>query len=176
MPLNIEAKKEVVKELNSEANNSVAGAIAEFSGLNVKDLTLLRTKARESDIYLRVVKNSLSRRAFADTNFECLVDDLNGPIIIALSKEDLASPARLFKNFSKDKEQLKTVGLAINGEAFPVSDIDRISKLPTKDEAYSMLLGLMKAPIEKAVSLMNEIPTKFVRVVNAQKDKQEEVS
>jgi len=82
----------------------------------------------------------------------------------------------LFKNFSKDNEQLKTVGLAINGEAFPVSDIDRISKLPTKDEAYSMLLGLMKAPIEKAVSLMNEIPTKFVRVVNAQKDTQEEVS
>ena len=176
MPLNIEAKKEVVKELNSEANNSVAGAIAEFSGLNVKDLTLLRTRARESDIYLKVVKNSLSRRAFAETNFECLVDGLNGPIIIALSKEDLASPARLFKNFSKDKEQLKTVGLAINGEAFPVSDIDRISKLPTKDEAYSMLLGLMKAPIEKAVSLMNEVPTKFVRVVNAHKDRQEEVS
>ena len=176
MPLNIEAKKEVVKELNSEANNSVAGAIAEFSGLNVKDLTLLRTRARESDIYLKVVKNSLSRRAFAETNFECLVDGLNGPIIIALSKEDLASPARLFKNFSKDNEQLKTVGLAINGEAFPVSDIDRISKLPTKNEAYSMLLGLMKAPIEKAVSLMNEIPTKFVRVVNAQKDTQEEVS
>ena len=73
MPLNIEAKKEVVKELNSEANNSVAGAIAEFSGLNVKDLTLLRTRARESDIYLKVVKNSLSRRAFAETNFECLV-------------------------------------------------------------------------------------------------------
>ena len=69
MPLNIEAKKEVVKELNSEANNSVAGAIAEFSGLNVKDLTLLRTRARESDIYLKVVKYSLSRRAFAETNF-----------------------------------------------------------------------------------------------------------
>ena len=176
MPLNIEAKKEVVKELNSEANNSVAGAIADFSGLSVKDLTLLRTKARESDIYLRVVKNSLSRRAFDDTNFECLVDDLNGPIIIALSKEDLASPARLFKDFGKDYEQLRTVGLSINGAAYPASDLERIAKLPTKDEAYSILMGLMKAPIEKTVRLLNELPTKFVRLSNAMKDKQEEVS
>ena len=96
MPLNIEEKKQVVKELKSEATNSVAGAIAEYSGLNVKDITLLRTKARESGVYLKVVKNSLSKRAFNQTGFECLVDDLNGPIIIALSKEDLASPARLF--------------------------------------------------------------------------------
>ena len=176
MPLNIEAKKEVVKELNSEANNSVAGAIAEFSGLNVKDLTLLRTRARESDIYLKVVKNSLSRRAVAETNFECLVDGLNGPIIIALSKEDLASPARLFKDFGKDYEQLRTVGLSINGAAYPASDLERIAKLPTKDEAYSMLMGLMKAPIEKTVRLLNELPTKFVRLSNAMKDKQEEVS
>ena len=146
MPLNIEAKKEVVKELNSEANNSVAGAIAEFSGLNVKDLTLLRTRARESDIYLKVVKNSLSRRAFAETNFECLVDDLNGPIIIALSKEDLASPARLFKDFGKDYEQLRTIGLSINGAAYPASDLERIAKLPTKDEAYSCLLYTSPSP------------------------------
>ena len=176
MPLNIEAKKEVVKELNSEANISVAGAIADFSGLSVKDLTLLRTKARESDIYLSVVKNSLSRRAFADTNFECLVDDLNGPIIIALSKEDLASPARLFKDFGKDYEQLRTVGLSINGAAYPASDLERIAQLPSKDEAYSMLMGLMKAPIEKTVRLLNEVPTKFVRLSKAMKDKQEEVS
>ncbi len=176
MPLNIEAKKEVVKELNSEASNSVSGAIAEFSGLNVHDLTLLRTKARESDIYLKVVKNSLSRRAFVDTDFECLVDDLNGPIIIALSKEDLASPARLFKDFGKDFEQLRTVGLSINGAAYPASDLERIAKLPTKDEAYSMLMGLMKAPIEKTVRLLNEVPTKIVRLSNAMKDKQEEVS
>ncbi len=176
MPLSIQEKKEVVKELNNQANLSVAGAIAEFSGLNVHDLTLLRTKARKSDIYLKVVKNSLSRRAFADTEFECLIDNLNGPIIIALSKEDLASPARLFKDFGKDFEQLRTVGLSINGAAYPSSDLERIAKLPTQDEAYSMLMGLMKAPIEKTVRLLNELPTKFVRLSNALKDKQEEVS
>ena len=176
MPLNIEEKKQVVKELKSEATNSVAGAIAEYNGLNVKDITLLRTKARESGVYLKVVKNSLSKRAFSDTGFECLVDDLNGQIIIALSKEDLASPARLFKDFGKDFDQLKPIGLAVNGASFPVSDLDRIAKLPTKDEAYSALLGLMKAPIEKAARLLNELPTKFVRLSNALKDKQEEVS
>ena len=176
MPLNIEGKKEVVKELNNQANLSIAGAIAEYNGLNVQDMTLLRTKARESGIYLKVVKNSLSKRAFADTNFECLIDNLNGPLIIALSKEDLASPARLFKDFGKDYEQLKTVGLSINGEAYPASDLESIAKLPTKDEAYSMLMGLMKAPIEKTVRLLNELPTKFVRLSNAMKDRQEEVS
>ena len=123
-----------------------------------------------------MVKNSLSRRAYAETNFECLVDGLNGPIIIALSKEDLASPARLFKDFGKDYEQLRTVGLSINGAAYPASDLERIAKLPSKDEAYSMLMGLMKAPIEKTVRLLNEVPTKFVRLSNAMKDKQEEVS
>ena len=173
MPLNIEQKKDIVKELNIFANDSVSGAIAEYSGLSVHDLSLLRNKARELDIYLKVVKNTLSKRAFEDTDFKCFINELNGPIIIALSKEDLASPARLFNDFSKDYDQLKTVGLAINGEAFPASDIGRISKLPTKDEGYSILLGLMKAPIEKAVRLMNEIPTKFVRVVNARKDKEE---
>ena len=101
MPLNIEQKKDVVKELNVFATESVSGAIAEYSGLSVQDMTLLRNQARESDIYLKVVKNTLSKRAFEETDFRCLIDDLNGPIIIALSKEDLASPARLFKNFSK---------------------------------------------------------------------------
>ena len=83
---------------------------------------------------------------------------------------------RIRKDFGKDYEQLKTVGLSINGEAYPVSDLERIAKLPTKDEAYSMLMGLMKAPIEKTVRLLNELPTKFVRLSNAMKDRQEEVS
>ena len=86
MPLNIEQKKEVVKELNIFAAESVSGAIAEYSGLSVSDLTHLRNKARESGVYLKVVKNTLSKRAFEETDFKCLIDDLNGPIIIALSK------------------------------------------------------------------------------------------
>ena len=176
MPLRIEQKKAVVEELNSMASTSVSAAIAEYRGLNVAEITKLRIKARESDVYLKVVKNSLSKKALADTNFECLTKVLQGPIIIALSADDLASPARLFKDFSKDYEHLKTVGLAIDGDVFPSSELDRIAKLPTRNEAYSTIVGLMKAPIEKALRTLNEIPVKFTRLILAVKENQEEVS
>ena len=176
MPLRIEQKKAVVEELHSIASSSVSAAIAEYRGLNVAEITKLRTKARESEIYLKVVKNSLSKKALADTNFECLTQALQGPIIIALSADDLASPARLFKDFGKDYEHLKTVGLAVDGDVFPSSELDRIAKLPTRNEAYSTIVGLMKAPIEKALRTLNEIPVKFTRLILAVKENKEEVS
>ena len=176
MPLRIEQKKAVVEELNSMASSSVSAAIAEYRGLNVAEITELRTKARESGVYLKVVKNSLSKKALADTNFECLTQALQGPIIIALSADDLASPARLFKDFSKDYEHLKTVGLAIDGDVFPSSELDRIARLPTRNEAYSTIVGLMKAPLEKALRTLNEIPVKFTRLILTVKENQEEVS
>jgi len=176
MPLRIEQKKAVVEELNSMASSSVSAAIAEYKGLNVAEITELRTKARESGVYLKVVKNSLSKQALTGTDFECLTQALQGPIIIALSADDLASPARLFKDFGKDYEHLKTVGLAIDGDAFPSSDLDRIARLPTRDEAYSIIAGLMKAPIEKALRTLNEVPIKLARLILAIKENQEEVS
>ena len=176
MPLRIEQKKAVVEELHSIASSSVSAAIAEYRGLNVAEITKLRTKARESEIYLKVVKNSLSKKALADTNFECLTQALQGPIIIALSADDIASPARLFKDFGKDYEHLKTVGLAIDGDVFPSSELDRIAKLPTRNEAYSTIVGLMKAPLEKALRTLNEIPVKFTRLILTVKENKEEVS
>jgi len=176
MSLSIEDKQRVVQELNAIASSSVSGAIADYSGLNVTEITELRTKAREAGVYLKVVKNTLSKRAFSDTSFECLTEDLKGPIIIALSEDDLASPARLFKNFSKEYEQLQTVGLAIGGNTFPASDLDRIAQLPTKQEAYSIIVHLLQAPIEKAVRTLKEIPTKFTRMAVAVKDNKEKVS
>jgi large subunit ribosomal protein L10 len=176
MPLRIEQKKAVVEELNSMASSSVSAAIAEYKGLNVAEITELRTKARESGVYLKVVKNSLSKQALTGTDFECLTQALQGPIIIALSADDLASPARLFKDFGKDYEHLKTVGLAIDGDAYPSSDLDRIARLPTRDEAYSIIAGLMKAPIEKALRTLNEVPIKLARLILAIKENQEEVS
>ena len=176
MPLRIEQKKAVVEELNSMASSSVSAAIAEYRGLNVAEITELRTKARESGVYLKVVKNSLSKQALTGTDFECLTQALQGPIIIALSADDLASPARLFKDFGKDYEHLKTVGLAIDGDAYPSSDLDRIARLPTRDEAYSIIAGLMKAPIEKALRTLNEVPIKLARLILAIKENQEEVS
>ena len=176
MPLSIEDKHHLVQELNAVASSSISAAIADYSGLNVTEITELRTKARESGVYLKVVKNTLSKRALSDTNFECLTEDLKGPIIIALSKDDLASPARLFKNFSKDYEQLKTVSLAIDGNTFPASELDRIAKLPTQKEAYAVIARLLQTPIEKAVRTLKEIPTKFARMTVAVKDNKEKVS
>ena len=176
MPLRIEQKKAVVEELHSIASSSVSAAIAEYRGLNVAEITELRTKARESGVYLKVVKNSLSKQALTGTSFECLTQALQGPIIIALSADNLASPARLFKDFGKDYKHLKTVGLAIDGDVFPSSELDRIAKLPTRDEAYSTIVGLMKAPIEKALRTLNEIPVKFARLILAVKESKEEVS
>ena len=176
MPLRIEDKQRLVQELNAVASSSISGAIANYSGLNVSEITELRTKARESGVYLKVVKNTLSKRAFSDTSFECLTENLKGPIIIALSKDDLASPARLFKNFSKDYEQLTTVSLAIDGNTFPPTDLDRIAQLPSKQEAYSIIARLLQAPIEKVVRTLKEIPTKFTRVAVAVKDNKEKVS
>ena len=176
MSLSIEDKQSVVKELNTIASSSVSGAIADYSGLNVAEITELRTKAREAGVYLKVVKNTLSKRAFSDTSFECLVENLKGPIIIAFSEDDLASPARLFKNFSKEYEQLQTVSLAIDGNTFPATDLDRIAQLPTKQEAYSTIANLLQAPIEKAVRTLKEIPSKFTRMAVAIKDNKEKVS
>jgi len=176
MSLRIEDKKHIVQELNEIASSSIAGAIADYSGLNVTEITELRTQARESGVYLKVVKNTLSKRAFSETSFECFTENLKGPIIVALSKDDLASPARLFKNFSKDYVQLKTVSLAIDGNSFPASELDRIAQLPTKQEAYSMIARLLQAPIEKAVRTLKEIPSKFTRMTVAVKDNKEKVS
>ena len=176
MSLSIEDKQSVVKELNTIASSSISGAIADYSGLNVAEITELRTKAREAGVYLKVVKNTLSKRAFSDTSFECLTENLKGPIIIAFSEDDLASPARLFKNFSKEYEQLQTVGLAIDGNTFPATDLDRIAQLPTKQEAYSTIANLLQAPIEKAVRTLKEIPSKFTRMAVAVKDNKEKVS
>ena len=176
MSLSIEDKQSVVKELNTIASSSISGAIADYSGLNVAEITELRTKAREAGVYLKVVKNTLSKRAFSDTSFECLTENLKGPIIIAFSEDDLASPARLFKNFSKEYEQLQTVGLAIDGNTFPVTDLGRIAQLPTKQEAYSTIANLLQAPIEKAVRTLKEIPSKFTRMAVAVKDNKEKVS
>ena len=176
MSLSIEDKQSVVKELNTIASSSVSGAIADYSGLNVAEITELRTKAREAGVYLKVVKNTLSKRAFLDTSFECLSESLKGPIIIAFSEDDLASPARLFKNFSKEYEQLQTVSLAIDGNTFPATDLDIIAQLPTKQEAYSTIANLLQAPIEKAVRTFKEIRSKFTRMAVAVKDNKEKVS
>jgi large subunit ribosomal protein L10 len=167
MPLNLEQKQAVVAEVAGVAASAFSAVAAEYRGLTVGEMTELRQKARESGVYLRVVKNTLVKKAVANTEFECIQDALVGPLIMAFSMEDPGCAARLVKDFSKDHEKLETKFVSISGQLLEASELVRLSKLPTKDQAISMLMSVMKAPVEKFVRTLAEPHTKLVRTVDA---------
>ncbi|RDH81768.1 MAG: 50S ribosomal protein L10 [endosymbiont of Galathealinum brachiosum] len=169
MPLNLEDKKSIVAEVSAIAAEAHSVVAAEYHGLTVDEMTQLRATARNSGVYLRVVKNTLARRAFEGTDFECMNDGLVGPLLLAFSQEDPGSAARLVKDFAKDHEALVTKMLSVGGELLAANEIDRLAKLPTKDQAISMLMALMMAPTEKLARTLKEVPAKLVRTVEAVK-------
>ncbi len=167
MPLNLEQKQAIVAEVVEVAANAHSAVAAQYSGLTVGEMTELREKARESGVYLRVIKNTLVRKAVENTEFECIQDALKGPLVMAFSMEDPGSAARLVKDFSKDHEKLETKFVSISGQLLDASELVRLSKLPTKDQAISMLMSVMKAPVEKFVRTLAEPHAQLVRVVDA---------
>ena len=173
MALNIEQKKAVVAEVAEVANNALAAVAAEYRGLTVEEMTDLRVKAREGGVYLNVAKNTLVRRAVEGTEFECMKDSLAGPILLAFSMEDPGAAARLVKDFAKENDNLVAKNVAVGGSLFDASELDRLSKLPTYDQAIAMLMGVMKAPIEKFVRTLAEPHTKMVRTFAAVRDAKE---
>lgn len=173
MPLNLEEKKAVVAEVAEVAGSAYSAIAAEYSGLTVGEMTELRAKARESGVYLRVVKNKLARRAFEGTDFACMADGLVGQLVLAFSQEDPGSAARVMKDFSKEHDKLVVKLVSIGGKLLAASDIDTLAKMPTYDQAVSMLMAVMKAPVEKLARTMNEVPGKLVRTVAAVRDAKE---
>ena len=173
MPLNIEQKKAVVAEVAEVASSAYSAIAAEYRGLTVSEMTELRVRARESGVYLRVVKNSLARRAVEDTEFACMKDELTGPLVIAFSQEDPGAAARVIKDFAKDHSKLVVKVISIGGQLLAASDLETLSKMPTYDQAISMLMAVMKAPVEKLARTMNEVPGKLVRTVAAIRDAKE---
>ena len=173
MVLRLDEKKALVAEVNAVADAAHSAVAVEYRGLNVEQMTELRAKAREADVYLRVMKNTLAKRAVEGTGFECLKESLKGPIMLAFSREDPGSAARVVKDFSKDNEALVAVSVAIGGQVYQASELDRVASLPTKDQAIAMLAGLMRAPVEKLVRTLAEAPTKVVRVLAAVRDRKE---
>ncbi len=167
MALSIEQKKAVVAEVAEVARTALAAVVAEYRGLTVEEMTDLRVKARESGVYLKVAKNTLVRRAVEGTEFECMQDSLTGPLLLAFSMEDPGAAARLVKDFIKSNDKLITKLVAVGGEVFEASELDRMSKLPTYDQAIAMVMGVMKAPIEKFVRTLAEPHTKLVRIFAA---------
>ena len=167
MALTYTEKQAVVAEVADVASNALSAVAAEYRGLSVTQLTELRSKARSTGVYVRVVKNSLARRAVEGTEFECMQDHFSGPLMLAFSKEDPGSAARLFRDFAKENDQLKITLGAVGGETIDASDIGKLANLPTRDEGISMLMSVMQAPITKFVRTLNEVPSKFVRTVDA---------
>ncbi len=173
MALRLEDKKALVAEVNEVAASALSAIAAEYRGMTVAQMTELRAKARDQGVYVRVVKNTLARRAVDGTEFECLADSLKGPIILAFSQEDPGAAARLVKEFAKECEKLVTQAVAIGGAVYPASDLERLAKLPTLDQARAQLLGLLQAPAGKFVRTIAEPQAKFVRLLAAYRDKQQ---
>ena len=170
MALSIEQKKAVVAEVADVANTALAAVAAEYRGLTVEEMTDLRNKARDGGVYLKVAKNTLVRRAVVGTEYECMQESLTGPLLLAFSMEDPGAAARLVKEYSKDHKHLIAKLVAVGGQLYDESELDRLSKLPTYDQAIAMLMGVMKAPIEKFVRTLAEPHTKLVRTVDAVRD------
>ena len=173
MALNFEQKKAVVAEVADAATKALAAVAAEYRGLTVEEMTELRAKAREDGVFLKVAKNTLVRRAVEGTEFECLQESLTGPLLFAFSMDDPGSAARLVKDYAKEHDKLIAKLVAVGGELFDASELERLSSLPTYDQAIAILMGTMKAPIEKFVRTLAEPHTKLVRTVAAVRDAQE---
>ena len=173
MALRLDDKKALVAEVAKVASNAQSVVAAEYRGLTVTQMTELRSKARNSGVYLRVVKNTLARKAIAGTPFECVGKSLKGPLILAFSKDDPGAAARLVKAFAKDNDKLKTTVLSLGDTVLTAKDIDRVASLPTLETARATLLGALQAPIGKLVRTIAEPQAKLVRAIAARKDKLE---
>jgi large subunit ribosomal protein L10 len=161
--LNLEDKKAIVAEVNETAGNALSLVIADARGVNVTDMTALRAQAREQNISLRVVRNTLAKRAFEGTEFECVSDVLTGPSLFGFSMEDPGAAARLFKDFAKDNEDFEVKALSVSGQLLDKGQIDVLAKLPTMEQALGLLASVTLAPVTKLVRTFNEVPTKVTR-------------
>ncbi|MBS0612297.1 MAG: 50S ribosomal protein L10 [Proteobacteria bacterium] len=170
MALKLEDKKVVVAEVNAVAAKALSVVGAENRGLTVTQMTDFRAKARKEGVYVRIVKNTLARKALAGTSFECIAPALKGPIILAFSQDDPGAAARIVKTFAKDNEKLVTTLVSLGGQMLPAKDLERVASLPTRAQALSQLLGVLKAPIAKFVGTLAAPNVKLVRTLQAVAD------
>ena len=170
MALNLEDKKALVAEVAEVAAGAQSIVAAEYRGLTVEQMTQLRAKARAQGVYMRVVKNTLARKALAGTSFEPVGPKLKGPLVLAFSKDDPGAAARLVKDFAKANEKLVATLVSLGGQVLPAGELDKVANLPTRAQALSMLLGVLKAPIQKFVATLAEPPAKLARTLAAVRD------
>jgi large subunit ribosomal protein L10 len=171
--IRLEDKQQIVSEVNEAATSALSAVLADYRGVSVSALTQLRKNARQNNVYLRVVRNTLLKRAVAGTEFECIKDALVGPTILAFSMEDPGAAARVLKDFAKANDKFEIKALSIGGKLLGADQIDALATLPTYDQAVSMLMSVMLAPVTKLVQTFNEVPTKVTRAVAAVRDQKQ---
>jgi large subunit ribosomal protein L10 len=173
MALNLEDKKALVAEVSKVAATALSVVAAEYRGLTVSQMTDLRLKARSAGVYVRVVKNTLARKAMAGTSFECMSPILKGPLVLAFSKDDPGAAARVVKAFAKDNDKLVTTAVSLGGQLLAASALEKVASLPTREQALSQLMGVMKAPIQKLAATLAAAPSKLVRTLAAVRDQKQ---
>ena len=172
MALRLEDKKLLVKEVNAVAGDSVTAVAAEYRGLSVAEMTELRREARSAGVYMRVVKNTLARRAVEGTEFECMKETLKGPILLAFAKDDPGAAARVIKDFAREHDALQAVSLSAGGQLMPGSDLAKLADLPTLDQARAMLLGVMMAPMSQLARTLAEPSAMLARTLGARSEQE----
>ena len=173
MALNLEDKKALVAEVAEVAAKAQSVVAAEYRGITVSQMTDLRARARGQGVYMRVVKNTLARKALAGTTFESVGPKLKGPLVLAFSKDDPGAAARVVKDFAKANDKLVPTLVSIGGQVLSAKDIEKVASLPTREQALAQLLGLLKAPIEKLVRTLAEPQAKLVRTIAAIRDQKQ---
>jgi large subunit ribosomal protein L10 len=170
MPLKLEDKRRIVEEVTQVVATAQSAIAAEYRGMTVAEMTQLRVQARKAGVYLRVVRNTLARRATANTPFECMKDSLVGPLVLAFSTNDPGAGARVLSDYLKTHPKLVVKSIALGGKLIPVQELDKVAKLPTLEQALSQLLAVMKAPLTQLVRTLAEPPAKLARTLAAVRD------
>jgi len=170
--LNRQEKAALIEEVSAQVAKAQSVIIAEYRGLDVASVTVLRKQARESGVYMRVLRNTLVRRAIEDSSFAELSTSLTGPLMYAISDDPVAA-AKVFADFAKQNDKLAIKGGALPNNLLDVEGVKALATMPTRDELLAKLMGTMQAPITQFVRTLNEVPTKFVRGLAAVRDQKE---
>jgi large subunit ribosomal protein L10 len=172
LSLNLEQKQAVVAEISTQVKSAQAIVLAEYRGIKVGDMTRLRAKARASNVYLRVLKNTLARRAVAETPFSGLSDQMVGPLAYGIS-DDPVAVAKVLSDFAKANDKFVVKGGAMANFVMSSKDVANLANMPSREQLIAKLMGTMQAPIAKFVQTLNEVPAKFVRTLAAVRDQKQ---
>jgi len=169
MVLKLENKEKIVKEINEIALCAISAGIADYRGITADEMTVIRNKARENGVYLRVIRNTLASRAVENTKFSCIQNYIKGSVFWIFSKDDPSMVARLMKDTIRDYEKVKILALALDGKLIPLTQIDAVAALPNRDGALASLMLMMLTPI---IQLMNNMKFTLVQLVYVLRSKQ----